>query len=213
MDDGGEKWEEQGRWLDGTVVTWHVASMHRRSPRHHAVPRFGRRSEVQNLGFGFHWCPNLNISMGFRSGDLLDRTLNPRLGSGPNPVLEVREPDRSQSIHARYIFIFLLFSYDISSLRRMSYLIRLPHELPEAKRFCRRALSCVDYFNTNGSYPAGGAVDNSPVAGPDRGHPDSSLSRAPFPFSHAADSCRLPKPLVEAQKKAARPERTVESPW
>jgi len=41
--------------------------------------------------------------MGFRSGDLLDQTPNRRLGSGSNPVLKVREPDRGQSsdLHKR----------------------------------------------------------------------------------------------------------------
>jgi hypothetical protein len=82
---------------NGCNVARCIASVHRRSPRRHAVPRFATRFKVRNLRFGFHQCPNPNISMGFRSGDLVDRTLNPRLGSGPNPVLEVREPDRSQS--------------------------------------------------------------------------------------------------------------------
>ena len=61
-----------------------------------------RAAEVQgsNRRFGFREWSNSNISVGFRFGDLLDRTLNPWLGSGSNPVLKVREPDRSQSIHS-----------------------------------------------------------------------------------------------------------------
>ena len=42
----------------------------------------------------------------------------------------------------------LLFSHDISSLCRTLYLICLPHEFTEAKRFCHRAAPCVVYFNT-----------------------------------------------------------------
>jgi hypothetical protein len=63
------------------------------------VTRFATRSEVQNLQFRFPQSPNPNFSMGFRSEDLLNQTLNRRSGSGSNPVLTVREPDRGQSSH------------------------------------------------------------------------------------------------------------------
>ena len=42
----------------------------------------------------------------------------------------------------------LLFSHDISSLHRILYLIHLPHEFAEVKRFHRRTAPCVIYFNT-----------------------------------------------------------------
>ena len=63
-----------------------------------AVTRFTTRSEVR---FRFPQSPNLNFSMGFRSEDLLDWTLNRRSGSGSNQVLEVREPDHGQSTTCR----------------------------------------------------------------------------------------------------------------
>ena len=59
--------------------------------------RFSRRFEVQNLRSRFSHSPNMNLSMRFRSGELLNRTLNPWSGPGLDPVLEVREPDHSQS--------------------------------------------------------------------------------------------------------------------
>ena len=64
---------------------------------HRRSPRFAGRFRVQNLRFRFHQSPNLNTSMEFRSEDLVDRTPNRQSGSGSNPVLEVREPDRGQS--------------------------------------------------------------------------------------------------------------------
>ena len=59
--------------------------------------RFSRRFEVQNLRSGFSRSPNLNLSMRFRSGELLNHTLNPWSGPGLDLVLEVQEPDHSQS--------------------------------------------------------------------------------------------------------------------
>ena len=47
----------------------------------------------------------------------------------------------------RYISYILSFPYDINSLCRTLYLIRLPHGFAEAKRFHRPAASCVVYFN------------------------------------------------------------------
>ena len=90
----------------------------------------------------------------------------------------------------------LLFSYDISSLRSSLYPIRLPLELTEAKHnltllfvfVVTRRLASLTSTQTDPTLLAG-AVDNTPALGPDRGHPDSSLSCVPFSFSHAADSC------------------------
>ena len=55
------------------------------------------RFKIRNLQSRFHQSLNMNLSMGFQSGDLLDWILNCGLGSGLNPVLEVQEPDCGQS--------------------------------------------------------------------------------------------------------------------
>ena len=62
------------------------------------ITSFIRRFEVQNLWSRFRQSLNMNLFMGVQSRDLLDQTLNHRLGSGLNPVLEVQELDRGQSI-------------------------------------------------------------------------------------------------------------------
>ena len=67
--------------------------------------RFSRRFEVQNLRSGFSCSLNMNLSMRFRSGELLNRTPNPQSGPGSDPVLEVREPDHSQSTYDAVITI------------------------------------------------------------------------------------------------------------
>ena len=80
-------------------------------------------------------------------------------------VLEIWKPMRACAMHCPRFSLFrflsfraylssfldtyhiLLFSHDISSLRRRLYLIRLPHEFTEVKRYRRRVAPCVVYFN------------------------------------------------------------------